>query len=94
MKEYLPIGSIVLLKEAEKRIMIIGFAQEEAETGKIWDYSAVLYPEGMFELDNFFFFNADQIQAIFFMGFQDAEGMQFLDALSNLDDAQEFENNG
>jgi len=92
MKKYLPIGSVVLLKDAEKRVMIVGLAQQEAETDKVWDYSGVLYPEGMLNSDNVFLFNEDQIEMLFFVGFQDAEGLQFLENLSN-PDAEPTDNN-
>jgi len=83
MKRFLPIGSVVLLKGADKRIMIVGFKQHEAETGKIWDYSACLYPEGVLNSDNLLLFNEDQVEMLFFIGFQDGEGLQFLEKLNN-----------
>jgi len=83
MKNYLPIGSVVLLKEADKRIMIIGLAQKEAETETVWDYSAVLYPEGLLDPSKLYLFNHDKLQTIFFIGFQDPEGIQFLSDISN-----------
>ena len=47
-KELLPIGSVVLLKDAKKRIMITGFYVKENENSdKIYDYVGVLYPEGV-----------------------------------------------
>ena len=44
MKKFLPIGSVVLLKESQKRIMIVGVKQKQANSDKVWDYSACLYP--------------------------------------------------
>jgi len=85
MKTYLPIGSVVLLKEASKRIMIVGVAQIEAGTGKIWDYSAVPYPDGMIDSNRLVLFNEDQIHTHFFVVFQDSEGIQFHDSLSSND---------
>ena len=49
-EKFLPIGSVVKLKNGQKRLMITGFLQmEQGEDGKknIWDYSGCLYPEGM-----------------------------------------------
>ena len=83
MKRFLPIGSVVLLKDADKRIMIVGAKQREVDTGKIWDYSACLYPEGIVSSDNLFLFNEEQIEMLFFIGFQDGEGLQFLEKLNN-----------
>ena len=49
-EKLLPIGSVVKLKNGQKRLMITGFLQmEQDEKGQknIWDYSGCLYPEGM-----------------------------------------------
>ena len=46
MDKYLPIGSVVLLKNGRKKIMIYGRKQMHVETGEEWDYLACLYPEG------------------------------------------------
>lgn len=54
-KDMLPIGSIVLLKGGNKRIMIIGRIQTKAGDDTIFDYSACYYPEGMVGSDSVFF---------------------------------------
>jgi len=82
LRSFLPIGSVVLLKEAKKRIMIIGVKQQETNTDKIWDYSGCLYPEGIIDSDSLFLFDENQIEMLFFIGFQDGEGLQFLDMLN------------
>lgn len=47
IKELLPIGSIVLLKDGEKRLMINGIMQTDTGgTQKNYDYMGILYPEG------------------------------------------------
>ena len=81
MKTPLPIGSVVLLKEAKKRIMIVGLNQKDAETDKVWDYSAVLYPEGLLDSNNIHLFNEAQIDRMYFIGFQDAEGLKHYENL-------------
>ena len=43
--KYLPIGTVVLLKDAKKRVMITGFAVKGKETGdKMYDYMGCMYP--------------------------------------------------
>ena len=42
----LPLGSIVVLKNGYKKLMIIGRKQIQQSENKIWDYLGVLYPEG------------------------------------------------
>ena len=86
MKKFLPIGSVVLLKESQKRIMIVGVKQKQANTDKVWDYSACLYPEGILEPDKLFLFDSNQIERLYFIGFQDGEGLSFLDKLNHFDD--------
>ncbi|ALC89275.1 hypothetical protein AM500_05350 [Bacillus sp. FJAT-18017] len=77
MKKYLPIGSIVLLKGGTKRIMIYGRQQKEMQSDKVWDYIACLYPEGNLSEDYMYLFNHDQIEKVFFIGFQDEEELEF-----------------
>lgn len=74
----LPIGSVVLLKDAEKRLMIYGVRQTEAETGQEYDYIGVLYPEGNMAEDIQFLFNHEDILEICFRGFEDQERADFL----------------
>lgn len=46
MKSYLPIGSIVLLKNGKKKVMIYGRRQRRITDEIEYDYIACLYPEG------------------------------------------------
>ena len=46
IKDLLPIGSIVRLTKATKRLMVIGVKQTQMETGDEYDYLGVIYPEG------------------------------------------------
>lgn len=73
----LPIGSVVLLKDANKRLMICGRVQTDVATDKTYDYSACLYPEGIVDSDSLYLFNNGDIQQVYFIGFQDAEELQF-----------------
>lgn len=77
MKKYLPIGSVVLLNEAEKRLMICGRVQTDIATEKQYDYSACLYPEGLIDSKELYMFNNEDINTVFFMGFQDQEEFAF-----------------
>ena len=86
MKKYLPIGSVVLLKESQKRIMIVGVKQKQVDTNKVWDYCACLYPEGILNPDKLFLFDAEQIERLYFIGFQDGEGLAFIKKLNDLED--------
>lgn len=85
IKELLPIGSIVLLKEGMKRLMINGIKQTEMEgEQKEYDYIGVLYPEGYLGDQFLYLFNHEDIDQVFFRGFEDEERGAFLDKLSEL----------
>ncbi|MDN0044232.1 DUF4176 domain-containing protein [Mediterraneibacter glycyrrhizinilyticus] len=87
-KDLLPIGTVVLLKGGNKRVMICGRIQAKSGDDKIYDYSACYYPQGIIGADTLFFFDRDAIEKVFFIGFQDPEEMAFrhdvLDALGEL----------
>ncbi len=44
--KYLPIGTVVGLKGASKKLMIIGYLPVTSEN-QIFDYTACTYPEGV-----------------------------------------------
>ncbi|WCR26048.1 DUF4176 domain-containing protein [Paenibacillus thiaminolyticus] len=71
----LPIGSVVLLKDAKKRVMIFGRLQKQGD--KIWDYIATPYPEGNIDPNLACVFNHENIDTVCFKGFQDMEEVAF-----------------
>lgn len=83
MKDLLPIGSVVLLKDGNKRIMIYGRMQKQIGVDEeiLYDYVGCLYPEGNLSADSSILFNHDQIDMIFFIGFQDLEEFRFKEKL-------------
>lgn len=80
MKEFFPLGTVVSLKDSEKRLMIVGRLQE-LPSGPAYDYSAVLWPEGMISSDQMYLFNQNSIARVWFIGFQDSEEFAFRSAL-------------
>lgn len=83
-KDYLPIGSVILLKGGNKRLMICGRVQNKGGSDEIYDYTGCYYPEGVLHSDEMFFFNNDSIETIYFIGFQDEEELHYRDILGNL----------
>ncbi len=74
----LPIGSVVLLKDSTKKLMIIGFAQVSASNPeRIYDYVGCVFPEGFLGPDQTYLFDSCQIEKIFAVGYQDEEQMAF-----------------
>ncbi|MCC8168716.1 MAG: DUF4176 domain-containing protein [Clostridiales bacterium] len=88
IKELLPIGSIVLLKKGQKRLMIFGIKQMDANTKEEYDYIGVLYPEGNMGEVGQFLFNSSDIDQVYFRGYEDSERTEFIEALD------EFYKNG
>lgn len=81
-KQYLPIGSVVLLKEASKTIMITGYLQKEVgNNNKFYDYVGCLYPEGYLASNKNLLFNHDQIDKILFVGYETDEQQDFFKQL-------------
>lgn len=75
----LPIGSVVLLKNSTKRVMIIGVCQGAMteEGRKVYDYAGCFYPEGYMSADKNFLFNGEQIDRLYAIGYQDDESLAF-----------------
>lgn len=82
VNELLPIGSVIILKEASKRLMIFGVKQTDEETNVEYDYIGVVYPEGNIGKGGQFLFNHENIEKVFFKGFEDDERKDFIEKLS------------
>ena len=78
MEKYLPIGSVVLLHEGEKTVMIYGRQQLHIDTDAVFDYVACLYPEGNIDQEYTYLFNHEQIREVVFRGFVNEEEEEFL----------------
>ena len=65
MKEYLPIGSVVLLEKSDKTLMVYGRRQIHLKSGIEFDYIGCLYPEGYITDELSFFFNHSDISKLF-----------------------------
>lgn len=81
IKELLPIGSVVLLKNGYKRLMIFGIRQMDNNSGTEYDYIGVMYPEGNMGEASQYLFNHENIGKVFFRGFEDPERDGFIEEL-------------
>ena len=86
MKSLLPVGSVVLLKDATKKLMIIGILQVNTQKDKLYDYLGVPYPEGYLGEDNNFLFDHEDINDIIFTGYTNPERDAFIKAMEILYD--------
>ena len=82
VRDLLPIGTVVRVKGATKRLMIFGVKQSDAKTKELYDYIGVLYPEGNMGEEVRFLFNHENIDEIIFTGYNDEERQDFLGKLS------------
>jgi hypothetical protein len=81
----LPIGSVVLLKDSVKKVMIVGVCQKGGKTpDTVWDYTGVLFPEGYLSGDRMFMFNDSQVARVFALGYQDEEQLVFKEKVDDL----------
>jgi hypothetical protein len=96
MEDLLPIGSVVLLNGANKKLMIYGRKQLQADTGKLWDYVGCLYPEGNITAEYTYMFNHTDIKEVFFVGYKNEEEEKLqilLRALKQKTEEDEKDNN-
>lgn len=70
---YLPIGSVVLLEGGKRRLMVYGRKLKSKDDNQEYDYMGCLYPEGATNGEDVILFNHNQIQMVYFVGFQDLE---------------------
>lgn len=84
-EKYLPIGTVVMLKEGTKRTMIVGFCTiAEDDQEKMYDYCGCLYPEGSLSSSQVLLFDHDQIEEVYQMGYSDEENEKFQTSLKNI----------
>ena len=85
MKEkFLPIGTIVLLKNGTKKIMITGYLPVSKDANKtVYDYSACLFPEGIISVNQTAVFNHDQIVEVIQEGYSNQETEDFMGVLKD-----------
>ena len=83
-ERFLPIGTVVLLKGGKRKLMIMSYCiipsgdvydkDGKVDTqGKMFDYGACFYPEGMVTSDQLFAFDHEQIDKVCFMGYETEE---------------------
>ncbi|MBS4189645.1 DUF4176 domain-containing protein [Bacillus sp. FJAT-49705] len=76
----LPIGSVVILKEGTKKLLIYGRKQLllKEDGPKMYDYVSCFYPEGHINADYTFVFNQADIHEVIFKGYVDEDESKFV----------------
>lgn len=82
MKDLLPIGSVILPKEATKSLLIVGIMQAD-EDGNSYDYICVPFPEGYINAETFFLLNHEDVEKVYFVGCINAESQTYIQMIKN-----------
>lgn len=81
--KFVPVGSVVRLKGAEKNLIVIGILQFQMEKEKIYDYMGVVYPEGYIGAVSCALFNHEDIEEVIFQGYHDKERQAYLQLMQD-----------
>lgn len=83
--KYLPIGTVVLLNGGSKKIMITGFCSiSEDDINRVYDYCGCIYPEGYLNSNQVCLFDHNQINEIFYLGYENDEESEFKKELNQM----------
>jgi len=84
LNDLLPLGSIVILKEGEQKLSIVGRGQlfDDDKTRGYFEYSSVFFPYGLTDIEEIYFFNHDDIKEIIFEGYRNEEEEVYLKVLA------------
>jgi hypothetical protein len=70
--DWLPIGTILMLKKGTQKLMIVGKGMNKyGAEGRIYDYCAVMAPQGMTSPDQIVGFDKDSVERVYFLGYID-----------------------
>lgn len=71
---YIPLGSVVRLKDGVQKLLVISRAINVKHDGSTYffDYGAVLYPDGLVG-DQMVYFNHDSLDKVIFAGYEDED---------------------
>lgn len=82
--EYVPLGSVVLLKDTTQKLLVVARAINVKKGDKLYffEYGGVLYPDGLTG-DRMAYFNHDGINKVVFEGYNDPENQNVVDTINN-----------
>ncbi|MEC2075120.1 DUF4176 domain-containing protein [Metabacillus fastidiosus] len=82
-KNYLPVGSVVGLKNDSRRLLVVGRQLYSETNHVIRDYAAVNYPNGFTDAkEPFILFNNEDIELVYHYGYIDEKEMQLDELLT------------
>ena len=80
--EWLPVGSVVHVEGLEDKVTIMGYYQQDVETGRLWDYFGLRHPSGFLEPGHDVLFDRSSIDAVLYVGYQSFDWERMKDALT------------
>lgn len=80
MKELLPIGTVVILKDGTKKVMITGYKSKTPDDVKVYDYNGCIFPEGFIE-NVYCLFNQNEIEEVFYRGLENDESKNYVNRI-------------
>ena len=84
-EKYLPLGTIVILKNKKAKVMITGFnVMENNDNNYIYDYIGCIYPVGFIGTKKMILFNHSDVEKIYCIGYSDDEEKGFREILKHI----------
>jgi len=86
-ERFLPIGTVVLLKDGNKKVMITSYMIYPTgadENKNMYDYGGCMFPEGVMDSKTGIGFNHDQIEQVVHYGLEDEEFNELNDTMKEV----------
>ena len=86
IQDLIPVGSVVTLRGARKKCVIIGIMQSRDDDVKerVYDYLGVPYPEGYLGDGSCLAFDHEDVDDIVWRGYENPERGRFLEAIAEI----------
>lgn len=91
-EQILPIGTVIITKDGNIPLMIVSRGALFEQDGKVgyFDYSAVPYPTGITNGEEFAFFNREDVESIIFFGYINSDEQLFAENYDELISKSEY----
>lgn len=90
--DFLPIGSVVLIRNGIKKVMITARGIGTSINGeiKMFDYGGCMYPEGVVD-EKLIYFNHEDIEKVYHKGYTDEDDTRIINAINEFIEKSEFQ---
>lgn len=77
------------MKDVKREFMICGRVVARSGSDEVYDYVAVVYPEGLLDINNLYSFNRNAVEACVYRGYESQEEYDFKEnVLAPLDEVE------